>query len=190
MSNDTARLARQWAHRKQAQAKQHLEDAGYFIREDTQAAIEHILATTTDPLTMADVEWDDEKHYLAGATSELTSNEVVMLGPRAGMIDCFRIETGKTISTTRNALTPNGKRYELVEVTDKPDQADEPEYPETLTTVEDYENAPVGTIVALNGCLPYVKRGRNDWSDAFGDTCSDKGMAGHTREVLRWGWDA
>lgn len=187
MINQRKRLAREWAKDCQGEGKL----PAYGIA--AQAAADHILATTTEP-TMADVEWDDEKHYLAGATSELTSNEVVMLGPRAGMIDCFRIETGKTISTTRNALTPNGKRYELREVgaTVSPDENDAPaqgEYPRTLTTVEDYENAPDGTIVAVPGwnTLPLLKRDgvwhRDRLIFESGELVDDR-----TTEVLRWGW--
>ena len=60
--------------------------------------------------------------------------------------------------------------------------------PVELTTVEDYDNAPAGTIVALNGDSPYLKRVLGDWADRFGDKRSDEGMAGTSRKVLRWGW--
>ena len=171
MSNERERLAREWAEDCQGEGKL----PAYGIA--AQAAAEHILATTPEP-TMEGVQWDDEKHHLAGATLP-HGGEVVMMWPD-------NYGTGHIIAKEGewppDQLTPNGKRYKLVEVTDQP------EHPDVLKTVEDYENAPVGTIVALNGCLPYVKRGRNDWSDAFGDTCSDKGMAGPAREVLRRGW--
>ena len=58
MSNERERLAREWATSTLPKG-----DA------KTMAAIEHILATTTEP-TMADVEWDWDKHLLAGATLE------------------------------------------------------------------------------------------------------------------------
>ena len=60
--------------------------------------------------------------------------------------------------------------------------------PVELVTVEDFENAPAGTIVALNGDSPYLKRVLGDWADRFGDKRSDEGMAGISRKVLRWGW--
>ena len=60
--------------------------------------------------------------------------------------------------------------------------------PVELTTVEDYDNAPAGTIVALNGDSPYLKRVLGNWADRFGDKRSDEGMAGTSRKVLRWGW--
>lgn len=113
MSNE--KLARQWAERKKALAKRHMEDAGYFPREDTLAAIEHVLATTT-PLTMADVVWDWEKHYLAGATNEIGDVECVMIAPMDGMIVNAEFGDGRLVRTSPGALTPNGRRYELREV--------------------------------------------------------------------------
>lgn len=267
MSNENTARLRRWAESVLAMPAGHHDG-------DMLAAADHILATT-DPLTMADVEWDD-KHFLAGATINEgdSAKEMVMCGfTRDGEIYVVEPNPGRGKRgywPMPGDLTPNGKRYELVEVTDEQDStdtpthpatltteqdyanapkgtivdidgtvavhavngwcfaglagayssyflfhqgegevirwgedgepceptvssnenvgADQPEHPETLTTVEDYENAPEGTIVALNGCFPYVKRGRDDWSDVFGDTCSDKGLAGPARKVLRWGW--
>ena len=174
------KLARQWAERKRKQVQRHLEDAGYFPREDTMAAIEHILATTTPP-TMADVEWDDEKHYLAGATTS-EGGSVVMLWHDD--IDTDHIITDKE-EWRRDQLTPNGKRYELREVTDKPD---EPNHPATLTALEDYEDAPEGTIVARDDHAPLLKRGPNAWTTEYSSLAYDGDMAGTERQVLRKGW--
>lgn len=43
----------------------------------TRTAAEHILTTTT-PMTMADVEWDDKKHDMAGAIT-MRGTETVMI---------------------------------------------------------------------------------------------------------------
>lgn len=139
MSNNTARLAREWAQFE-------LGNAGVFSDKGRIAAIEHILATTT-PLTMADVEWDDEKHHLAGATAPFASGtkEVVMLTERDDDTIDFALMDGRFGSVRKTHVTPNGKKYELREVTD------EPTHPATLTTLEDYEDAPVGTIVVTSG---------------------------------------
>lgn len=273
MSNETARLARQWAE---------------FAKSipggspGALAAADYIMATT-DPLTMADVEWDDEQHRLAGATTS-RGGDVVMMW-------CDHDETGHIITDfgewPRDQLTPNGKRYELVEVTDKPENpvepstktmdeytmaeradmvgmwagynrhvaggdptafviitgeeneagrvpcynpgapmphawapdpwmltprfdmprawstdgdpcgptvssgenvgADQPEHPATLTTVEDYENAPVGTIVASNEYSPYVKLRRGYWEHPRYIPRTDASMADTPRKVIRWG---
>lgn len=61
-------------------------------------------------------------------------------------------------------------------------------HPGTLTTAEDYANAPVGTIVAEDGSdLPKVKHEANVWAIRYDGTASDEAMAGVTRKVLRWG---
>lgn len=177
MSNE--KLARQWAERKKALAKRHMEDAGYFPREDTLAAIEHVLATTT-PMTMADVVWDWEKHYLAGATTH-DGEEVAMIWPQTAVY----LATTKG-TRRRDQLTPNGKKYELREV-GAPEQ---PAHPATLVTVGDYENAPEGTIVAESGRYgPTFGKHGDDWLTLTSPVAQDEyEMAGVKRDVLRWGW--
>ena len=134
MNNDTKRLAREWAERKQKQAERHWEDSGYTIREDTQAAIKNVLATTP-PLTMADVEWEVGKHALTGATCSIGGGERVMIAPIDGRILNVPLRTGFPALTMPSELTPNGKHYELQDMTDVPEYP-EPERPETLETVE------------------------------------------------------
>lgn len=180
MRNEQERLAREWAERKREQAKRHWEDSGYSIREDTQAAIDYILATTTPEPTMADVEWDDEKHRGLGAVDE-AGQEWVMLQDDGGYINCIGLDLNP-VGAERGELTPNGKRYELREVTG------EPEHPEVLSTVEDYEDAPEGTIVAFDNGSPYVKLG-SVWVDRGGHLSPEFGMAGTSRQVLRKGWE-
>lgn len=172
------KLARQWAERKRKQVQRHLEDAGYFPREDTMAAIEHILATTTPP-TMADVEWDHDKYHLHGATTP-KGDEVVMLWHDD--IDTDHIITDQE-SWSRDCLTPNGKRYELREV----GEPEQPEHPATLVTLEDYENAPEGTIVASKDYFPYAKLRRGYWEHPRYIPRTDASMADTPRKVIRWG---
>lgn len=168
--NDTERLAREWAEMIKAAP----EDYGLA---SVHAAAEYILATTTPP-TMADVEWDTKEHHLAGATLS-GGSEVVMMWYDE---DTNLIVTEKGFAPCED-LTPNGKRYELREIT-------EPEHPETLTTMEDYKNAPVGTIMANRGFFPLVKKEPNCWLDPFCIIHRDRGMAGASRKILRWGWGA
>lgn len=179
MSNERERLAREWAEIKLAMPTGHLD-------ADVIAAAEHILATTTDPLTMADVEWDDEKHRLAGA--DWDGAPIVMLDT-AEDATIYALEvSGKSMwEILRSRLAPNGKRYRLVEVTGD-------EHPETLTTVEDYENAPAGTVVAAapryrSMPLPMMKEADGIWvmlKSARGRF--NEHMAGTERRVLRKGW--
>lgn len=170
MSNERERLAREWATSTLPKG-----DA------KTMAAIEHILATTTEP-TMADVEWDWDKHLLAGATLEADGEtlEAIMIEFDDGFISYVTLN-GERGFAYAEALTPNDKRYELREVTGD-------EHPETLTTLEDYENAPEGTIVARGDYAPYVKRGPNAWTTEYSSLAYDEDMARAPRKVLRWGW--
>lgn len=69
-------------------------------------------------LTMADVEWDDEEHYLAEAKSLFHGN-VVMIekDTEDGLIQCISAGgIGGVFVTPPEALTLTGKRYILTEV--------------------------------------------------------------------------
>lgn len=169
MSNERERLAREWATSTLPKG-----DA------KTMAAIEHILATTTEP-TMADVEWDWDKHLLAGATLEADGEtlEAIMIEFDDGFISYVTLN-GERGFAYAEALTPNDKRYELREVTVD-------EHPETLTTLEDYENAPLGTVVEGEGKLPWTRL-EYIWKETAGDVKNNVGMAGTERRVLRRGW--
>lgn len=158
-----------------------------------EVAAAKVVVEHTAPLTMADVDWDDEKHRLAGANTS-TGQEVVMMwyDPK---------HTDHIISARdewrREQLTPNGKRYELREVTDEPTQAtvsldenvgaDQPEHPTTLKTLEDYANAPAGTVVAEPLYFAWQKNHFGDWRTVK-TRLTSREMAGRKRQVLRWGW--
>lgn len=179
MSNENTARLRRWAESVLAMPAGHHDG-------DMLAAADHILATT-GPLTMADVEWDD-KHFLAGATlsTEESAEELVMCGfTRDGEIYVVQPNPGRGKRgywPMPGDLTPNGKRYELREVTDKP------EHPETLTTVEDYENAPEGTIVALQDTASVWVKSNGMWRRGDYDTRSSASMEVVSRTMLREGW--
>lgn len=83
-----------------------------------RAIIEHVLPPCPRS-TMADVEWDDDKHYLAEAEHP-DFGKVIMLGygPLSGLIRITRPkENGALWQTVEpGTLTPTGKRYTLTEV--------------------------------------------------------------------------
>ena len=87
----------------------------------TRAAKESILkALPPKPQpTMAEVEWDDDKHYLAEA-EHLQFGKVIMLykNSAADSIEViYKNQDGITPSITYpGALTPTGRRYTLTEV--------------------------------------------------------------------------
>ena len=76
---------------------------------------------------------------------------------------------------------------ELLRLRDQQDQ--QPAHPATLVTVEDYENAPEGTIIAHNNEFPWVKEGALWRSPVFWD--SSNALAASVLHgpctVLRWG---
>ena len=68
--------------------------------------------------TMAEIKWDDEKHYLAEAEQEFYGN-VIMLGlANDGFIRFFIPNSSEQHFTVANpkTLTPTGRRYTLTEV--------------------------------------------------------------------------
>ena len=107
--------------------------------------------------------------------------DVVMLGRDVSIIEYVTLD-GKPGYDHCCYFTPNGKKYALREVTDKP------EHPETLSTAEDYENAPEGTIVALQGAsAAWVKDG-GEWRRGTYAIMDSVAASAHARTVLRKGW--
>lgn len=192
MSNDQLReSAQQWAWEYMLYNAELPEDA----QDDEYRAAQYILVTI--PLTVAQRNWGDKQIFMQGAVDKIGDrlHDVVMVGPVDGDPDyLYCIKPDSSWGTVRKDwLIPNGKRYELVEVTDMPAQADEPEqsepeHPETLTTVEDYENAPDGTIVACRYFPPLMKLDSKTWVNMKGDQYPTAYVADAPREVLRWGW--
>lgn len=82
-----------------------------------EIAIRKVLPPIPQP-TMADIEWDDKKHYLAEAEYE-PYGSIIMLGPADdGFIEFFspRLRECRCDSAYRGTLIPTGKRYTLTEV--------------------------------------------------------------------------
>lgn len=134
-SNKLASLARQWALEAQDAAKES------EFTEDTYAAIEFVLANTK-PETMADIAWDSDEHYLSGCAT--TFGSMVMLRPQGETILVHNLNTDLTEVFDREDLTPNGKRYELREVT-------EPEHPSEKDSVRQIADRFYAEIVGGDG---------------------------------------
>ena len=186
----TAKVIRVWQSRHKAELDNNTLAASYGLAEDLADA--GLIAP--DPPSMADVEWRDEEHYLAGA-NDYEGNEVVMLSEIDGNIrvcdvDNLGVKFVTALEHPTN-LTPNGKRYALTmleELHDQEERARAARHTESLFTAGDYEDMPVGTIVASGEQPPYVKMEVIMWMDSCGDAYSDEGMAGTSRDVLRNGW--
>lgn len=107
---------------------------------------EFVLATTNEP-TMADVKWDAKEHFLAGADWSGHSPVVMVKSDYDSTITAIGDDGARLRTPFKADLTPNGKRYKLVEITDE----GEYEQPKVLVTKQDYENAPEGTIIVTEG---------------------------------------
>lgn len=132
MNNERERLVRQWAE----------ESDPANLNDQTRAVVEHVLATTS-PLTMADVEWDEENHVLAGAVTE-KGTEVIMLYLDDDLILSRQVVTRELINYDGYELTLNGKKYELVEVT-----GDEHPVEPSTKTMDEYTMAELVDMVGM-----------------------------------------
>lgn len=186
--NNKEKLAREWAEYYQNRWPKFTPGThAAELVEKAKAAADYIMEHTTPP-TMEGVEWEHELHHFAGATAD-TGEDVVMVDPHGPGITVIDLDTEEVVAASPLAITPNGKRYELVETTDKPEPGPEPEpeHPKTLRTVEDYEDAPNSTIVAIQGFHTVWVKDKGTWSDGMDYTATSDYMAGEPREVLRWG---
>lgn len=184
-NNTDAQIARQWVESNINALKPTEPTAG--VRE----AIErHILATTIPP-TMSDIEWDDDAH--AGLCAEHPKYGTVGMLEKDthGDILLIHAEEGRlrTRWTHPHHLTPlPGTHLDLT-----PRSGSEPEttpdHPTELTTLEDYRNAPEGTIVAQDSDRPFVLI-YELWMSSPTVMRDHDEMAGIRRRVLRWGWGA
>ena len=92
------------------------EDRNPDLVPTRRRIIEKALPHKPQP-TMAEVEWDDEKHYLAEAESSKLG-KVVMIRKTGGLIEfTMKPYTPQTKGAIwPEKLTPTGKRYTLTEV--------------------------------------------------------------------------
>lgn len=181
-------------------------------------AAQHILNLTGFGETMESQVWDPEKHALMGA--DTGAREVIMLDvdPR-GDIVVMDTEDHCVSAVAPSILTPNGRRYEITEINTAADvvpiNRDEPEplAPEpggeptdelnldnltgwtTLAPYGDLKNAPEGTVVSIEGKLPWALDAFQRWwcgpaSKAHNTLLEDLNKAagrGERVTILRWG---
>ena len=83
---------------------------------DLHLAVRAALPPKPQP-TMAEIEWDDKKHYLAEAESE-SGVKVVMLSQNRDFIRCIQPPNAGdvVIGVPSEDLTPTGRRYTPTEV--------------------------------------------------------------------------
>lgn len=87
--------------------------------KDYREMILKVLPPRPQP-TMADIEWDNDKHYLAEAEHSYRG-KVIMLYRHAGLRQIQYLRAGganEILFAAPADLTPTGKRYTLTEVQD------------------------------------------------------------------------
>lgn len=163
MTDYSIRGAREWAQGAKSSASP-------VEREAARA----LLDLLPEP-TIADTGFDYAKHHLAGATTP-EGEEVVMMWldtAEDGLVMC------DNYAWAPGQLTPNGKKYRLVE---------DPDHPTILKTEQDFKDAPLGTIVARAGFSPWVRNNEAVWLCAVDTDRSSNDMAYYGPwTVLRWG---
>lgn len=128
MSN-TEKLARDWADSMQLK-----KEYGAPLSPRQEAAMAHILATTQppEPLTMADVKWDHDEHFLVEADGG-EGLKVAMLGMREGDLYAMVVNPGDIhdyqagdvcYNFSPRYFTPTGRKFKLVP--DEPEPLPEP----------------------------------------------------------------
>lgn len=158
-------IARRWAQIAR-------EDA----RLSTQEAAKALLALLPEP-TLAEIGWDWDTHHMAGAITP-QEEEVVMLwfDDDANLVICAE-------SAWRpDELTPTGRRYKLAALNK---QTAHTWY---LTTAEEAEDVPEGTIIAKPGSEPYLMDDDLGWITPSGAYTHEHVVENLPWCVLRWGW--
>lgn len=80
-------------------------------------------------------------------------------------------------------------RNDLVRILQEQDRPAAPAHPEFLGTEADYQNAPDGTVVAMDNVSTVWIKKYGAWTSTDGDrgvTCLS--LSTYLRRVLRWGW--
>lgn len=166
--NEQEKLARQWAEKIKTL---------HVSSPEMEAAAEYILATT-EPEKPQLTRWDgvemDGREWVVQAVSE------------TGALQLIAADGSAYAHDFAENVIPNGKRYELREI--GAGEPDAPTHPATLTTEQDYNNAPHGTIVDIDGTVavrdftgwyhigekyPYTSRGMCSLGEG---------------DVIHWGW--
>lgn len=179
-------------------------------------ALESLLPTPT-PRTMADVEWNDDEH--AGLCAQNSEAGIVrMLFQAETQICCLSSYSGVFWKVPSDLTPIPGTRVDL-SPTSEPECEDGPEEyrefmdfimnepvtiidtpptindapPTTLTTVEDYENAPSGTVVWGRSSGSHLRTALEKWDHRWHETgvnagYEDDDMERHgPHQILRWG---
>lgn len=176
-------LAKNWAKLTLAQA-----DEGELF-EDGELAAAKILNKTVKPQSLEETDF----LYLDGATHANGEEMSILASTSRDYVVCYKVHSGLFDVVRKGDLFLNGKNYKIVEDAETVSQHenvgdDQPEHPGTLCGEHDYQDAPIGTIVAANGGNVYLKTGDHSWCIAGVEDVEAGLSLDRPRTVLRWGW--
>ena len=129
--------------------------------------------------TMDKIAWSDNIHRGMAAIDE-NDETWIMQDQEDDIINLIHPKTLAYVWSYKKDLTPTGTHYEFTPKRD---------HPEELDTLDDYENAPIGTIVTNGSGHPIMKTGTG-WDTSAGTTISSQRVAeiaGTPGKVHRWG---
>lgn len=117
-----AQLARQWAEQVQKSDAEYERKGRRYSGDPMRAAAEYILSQIPAP-TMAEVEWDDKRHFLAVVdVDHEVYKKAIMLKQNVydATIQCFALHPHKCVVCNFGPafLTPTGERYTYTEAQD------------------------------------------------------------------------
>ena len=129
-----------------------------------------------------------EAHPALPAGMRLANHEVygrVVVSPGVGIDRCheiFYLDPGMSSGTDISEVEPDSLTF----------LDSEPAHPEFLETEADYQNAPMGTVVAYQGQYPWARLDDGMWTTAvmsdMDEPVTSLRMGEVSRRVLRWGW--
>ena len=109
----------------------------------------------------------------------------VVVSPGVGIDRCheiFYLDPGMSSGTDISEVEPDSLTF----------LDSEPAHPEFLETEADYQNAPMGTVVAYQGQYPWARLDDGMWTTAvmsdMDEPVTSLRMGEVSRRVLRWGW--
>lgn len=173
MSKTQEQIAREWAENRLS--------AKHLTINPTLEAVAEVVLQNTQPPTMRDILWDPKQHRGLGATDNYGNEWVMLKWNGAEKITCVTPDLEKVHNIARFNLTPSGKRYGFT--------AEGEAGHDVLETTEDYEGAPLGTVVLLDDSYPLVKSGPGWLGPNYTIRHSDD-LGGVKRRVARLGWES
>ena len=171
VDNNEIREARAWAR------------GSYPAGRDVAAKL--LLQLTEEP-SLESLEWDEKKHFLLGVLDTDGDDGVLVGSTEYGTFDVYYPQYSGIVTMSNVDLRLNGKKYRITGEEDSAKSVED--RPKMLIHLADYENAPAGTVVALNQFTPWTKMSDGKWESGTSRVGSGDLRLSGPHKVLRWEW--